>query len=380
MTTFKADGGWALKGIFLILLLGVLIFAKTLLIPVVIALLLALVLSPIRRALNHIGVPSGVAAAVIMVSLTILLAIIGTAASMALQQMNDIETLIPRALERLEQLTGIVDPVVQASEQIETLALSEQPAQEVVLKDESVLSLLARGTPTLFGMIVLGITLTFFLIASGDMFYEKLVQVMPKIKDKAKAIAITRSIEKHLSCYLLTITLINAGLGVAIAITMMLLGMPNPILFGLMAFLLNYIPYLGGLGGVAIAFFVGLLTFETVGAAAIPALAYWGLTSLEGQFLTPVLVGRSLKLNAVVVFLSLAIWAWLWSFVGMFLSTPILIAIKVFADRVPSMEGLGRFLAQRDNVSRKDGIILRKFLPYEEPGVDPSGAAKVEPS
>jgi predicted PurR-regulated permease PerM len=198
------------------------------------------------------------------------------------------------------------------------------------------------------------------------MFYEKLVQVMPTIKDKARAVAIARSIEKHLSCYLLTITIINAGLGLSIGLAMAACGMPSPILIGLMAFFLNYIPYVGALGGVAITFFVGLLTQDAVGAAAIPALIYWGLTTLEGQFLTPVLVGRRLKLNPVVVFLSLAVWAWLWAVPGMFLSTPILIALKALSDRIPNMQLLSKFLAQRDDVSAKDGLIISRFLPYED--------------
>lgn len=357
---------WSLTGIFLILFAGVLVIAQSLLIPIVLAILVTLVLNPMRRGLNRIGLPSGIAAAIIVTALLSLLLVIGSGVYAALSEHSgEIETLIPDALQRLEQLTGIIQPVVDASEKLDQFALQDE-AEEVVVQTSSLFSLLAQSTPIVLGMIALTVTLTFFLLASGDMFYEKLVGAMPNLRDKARALAITRSIEKHLSCYLLTITFINAGLGLSIGVVMWLLGMPSPILFGVAAFLLNYIPYVGALSGVALAFFVALLSFDTLLAAFVPALAYLALTSFEGQFLTPFLVGRRLQLNAVVVFLSLAVWAWLWSIPGMFLSTPILISLKAFSARIPQLSGLSRFMAERRDISGRDGIILKRFIPYEE--------------
>jgi predicted PurR-regulated permease PerM len=215
--------------------------------------------------------------------------------------------------------------------------------------------------PVMAGQVVICLTLAFFLIASGDLFYEKLVQAMPTLKDKRRALAVARAIENQLSVYLLTITLINMGLGVAIGLAMWALGMPDPILFGLAGFLLNYIPYIGAMAGVGISFLVALVSFDSATAAVLPALVYWGLTSFEGQFVTPVMVGRRLRLNAVVVFVSFALWAWLWSFMGMLLSTPMLLTMKVVSDHVPGMAGFGKFLADRDDLSRSDRRIL-KFI------------------
>lgn len=359
--------GWAIIGIFWIMALATLVFAKTIAIPIAIAIMLALVLSPIRRGLNIIGMPSPIAAGVILICLSVLVVLLLLVISETVgRNLANFNEIIPNAIRKLEELTGLVEPVVQASEQIDAMTAENSDVDEVVVRRSSLLSLMAQGTPHFFGMLMLSVTLAFFLLASGEMFYEKLVQVMPTLRDKTKAVAIARSIERHLSCYLLTITLINAGLGVAVGVTMWALGLPNPILFGIAAFVLNYIPYLGALTGVAVAFLVGLLSFETVGAAAVPALAYWFLTSLEGQLLTPFLVGRRLKLNAVVVFLSLALWAWLWGFAGMILSTPMLIALKAFSDRIPDLSGLGTFLGQREHVSESDGLLLSRFLPYDE--------------
>lgn len=373
MLTAKPDSipsssHWSSIGIFLILSLGALVFAKTIAIPIASAILVALVLSPIRRGLNVLGLPSPFAAGIILVTLSVILGLLAFVVSDALgRSITDLDQFLPDAIRKLEELTGLVQPVVQASEQIEAMTTDTGDVEEVVVRRDSILSLVAQGTPQFFGMLMLSATLAFFLLASGDMFYEKLVQVMPTLRDKAKAVAIARSIERHLSCYLLTITLINAGLGVAVGLAMWALGMPSPVLFGIAAFGLNYIPYLGALTGVGVTFLIGLLTFETVGVAFIPALVYWFLTSFEGQFLTPFLVGRRLKLNAVMVFLSLALWAWLWGFAGMILSTPMLIALKAFSDRIPNLSSLGVFLGQRESVSNADGLLLRRFIPYEEP-------------
>ena len=357
---------WSSVGIFWILLAGALVIAQSIIIPLVLAILVTLVFNPIRRALNHIGISSGVAAFIFVFCSILVFSIIGASVYSTLySRAGDIETLVPDAIAKLEQLTGLIQPVIEASEQIDSL-VPENDADEVVVQTSSFFSLVAQSTPTMLGMIVLNVTLVFFLLASGDMFYEKLVLVMPTVRDKARALAIAHSIEKHLSCYLLTITIINAGLGLCVGLAMWAMGMPNPTLFGVMAFLLNFIPYLGAMAGVALTFFVGLLSFDAVLAAAIPALVYFMLTSLEGQFITPIMVGRRLKLNAVVVFLSLAVWAWLWSIPGMFLSTPILIVLKAFSDRLPELSAINSFIAERDNISRKDGLILKRFIPYEE--------------
>ena len=366
---------WATIGIFIILSLASLIFAKAIAIPIATAVLLALVLSPIRRGMNAFGIPSPFAAGVILIAVSALVVAIGYIVSDALgRSMTELDQLLPDAIRKLEEFTGLVQPVVEASEKIDAMTNDPGDVEEVVIRRDSVLGLLAQGTPQVFGMIMLCATLAFFLLASGEMFYEKLVQVMPTLRDKAKAVAIARSIERHLSCYLLTITLINAGLGVAVALAMWALGMPNPALFGVAAFCLNYIPYVGALAGAGATFLIALLTFETVSAAIIPGLAYWALTTFEGQFLTPFLVGRRLKLNAVMVFLSLALWAWLWGFAGMILSTPLLIALKAFSDRIPHLSGLGVFLGQRETISRKDGLLLKRFMPYDE-SVDPIAAS-----
>lgn len=358
---------WPAVGIFWILTFAVFYIAQSVLVPIIAAILIALVFSPLRRGLNRIGIPSAPAAALILICVLGTLAALLTGVSASIQErLVSLDTLIPDALSRLEVITGMVEPVLDAGEQIDDLGAPAENVQQVVVRQPGIIALVATTTPIIVGQVIFAFTLAIFLISSGDMFYEKLVQIMPTIHDKAKAVAITRAIETQLSCYLMTITIINALLGVVVGFTMWMFGMPDPILFGLLAFALNYIPYIGGLMGVALTFLVGLLTFDTLLGAATPALAYWVLTAMEGQFLTPFLVGRRLKLNAVIVFLAVAIGAWMWSVMGMFLSTPILIAIKAFSDRIPALQGLGKFLGEKEDIGASDGRLLQRFFPYRE--------------
>ncbi|PVA06806.1 AI-2E family transporter [Thalassorhabdomicrobium marinisediminis] len=194
------------------------------------------------------------------------------------------------------------------------------------------------------GQVIFTLVLFFFLTASGDMFHEMLVQTASTFKDKKRAIQISHDIERKLSRYFLTITAINAGLGVAVGLARWGLGMPSPLLFGVLAFAFNYIPFLGAIAGVLLAFIIAVISFDTVSSALVVTGVYLGLTTIEGQLVTPYAVGRSLKLNPVLVFFAVAFWGWAWSVIGMFIAVPALIVLRVFSEKIPALEGLGIFL------------------------------------
>lgn len=354
---------WAVVGIFLFMALGVLTVAQSFFIPLAFATILSLVLAPVRRVLEKAGLPSGGAAALIVAAfLSAIVSLLFFAGQSLQQRFSEASDLIPTAIERFEELAGYVEPVVEATEDIGELTSPDDAAMEVVVREGGLTPLIAEVTPVLLGQILFTLALLFFLLASGDMFYEKTVGALPKLKDKTKALEAICTIERQLSSYLLTITLINAGLGVAVGLAVWGLGLPDPLLFGLAAFALNYIPYVGAAVGVGVTFLVGLLTFDSAVAAALPALAYWLLTSLEGQVLTPALVGHRLKLNAVAVFLAVAFWAWLWGLVGMFLSTPMLILTKIIADNTTALQSFGAFLGEREAPKASDRRLIRKLF------------------
>jgi predicted PurR-regulated permease PerM len=125
------------------------------------------------------------------------------------------------------------------------------------------------------------------------------------------------------------------------------LEVPTPLLFGVIGFVFNFVPYLGAVAGVVIVAIVGLFSFDSLGQALVPALVYFALTTIEGQLITPHLVGRRLEMNTVVVFVSVALWAWLWSVMGMLVAVPLLVTIRAFCEHIPHLEPVGDFLSAR---------------------------------
>lgn len=346
---------WAVVGIFLLLLVGALAYAQEFLTPVILGFLLTLVFSPVRRLLARRGCPDAIAAVAIVATLTTLLLALGLALTAPVMEwIEDSSTIGAQLEQRVREIRGAVAGETDGesiSEVVERVADAAAPAEsdveEVVVREQSWLGTLITKAPAVVIQIVMVIVLLLFLLASGDMFYEKLVHVLPRLQDKKRAIMIVRDIERKLSRYLLTITIINSSLGLTIGVAMYALGMPDPLLFGVIGFLFNYVPYVGAIGGSAIAVIVGLLTFDGMFQALLPGAVYYLLTAIEGQFVTPYFVGRNLKLNTVVVFISVTFWAWLWSVVGMLIAVPLLVAARTVCEHIPSLDSYGDFLSAR---------------------------------
>ena len=150
---------------------------------------------------------------------------------------------------------------------------------------------------------------------------------------------------KILSSSLFTITVINFGMGLLVALVMLLLGMPNPVLWGVVAGLLNFIPYFGPLTMTLVLVLAGFLTFDSTLQAILPAAVYLGIHTTESNFLTPTVVGRRLTLNPVVIFVSLMFWTWLWGMPGALLAVPLLMTLKILCDHIRPLAPIGEFLS-----------------------------------
>ncbi len=168
--------------------------------------------------------------------------------------------------------------------------------------------------------------------------------MLPTWEDKKRAVGIASEIEENVASYLATITVMNLLVGTLNGLQVWLLGMPNPLLFGTMAFLLNYIPILGPMTGVVIFFVVGLFTFDNPLFAFVPAGIYLAIHVLEGETITPMLLARRLTLNPVLVIVSLFFWDWMWGVPGALLSVPLLAVAKIVCDRLPGLAALGHML------------------------------------
>ena len=188
--------------------------------------------------------------------------------------------------------------------------------------------------------------LLYLLLASGDLFLQKLVHVMPTLRDKKRAVEISHEIQQNISNYLFSVSLINIGMGVSVGGGLYFLGVPNSAMWGLFVAVVNFVPYFGPVAGVLVLGTVGLLSFDTLWKGLLPPAWYLGLHLLEANLLTPVLLGRRFTLNPVVIFVSLIFWTWLWGVSGALLSVPILVSIKVVCDRVPEMSSVSELLSR----------------------------------
>ena len=184
----------------------------------------------------------------------------------------------------------------------------------------------------------------FFLLVSGDIFLHRLVEILPRFRSKRQVVEISQQIERDISAYLVTISIMNAAVGIAMALAMWLTGVGDPILWGTVAFLLNYVPILGTALGVLIFLFAGLLTHDTLWQALLPAALYFGFHLIEGETVTPMLLARRFTLNPVLVIISLVFWFWMWGVPGMILSMPLLAITKIICDRLQPLAAFGHFL------------------------------------
>jgi predicted PurR-regulated permease PerM len=179
---------------------------------------------------------------------------------------------------------------------------------------------------------------------SGDIFLHRLVEILPRFRSKRQVVEISQQIENDVSAYLVTITIMNAAVGIAAALAMWLTGVGDPILWGTIAFLLNYVPILGTALGVLIFLFAGLLTHDTLWQALLPAGLYFGFHLIEGETVTPMLLARRFTLNPVLVIISLVFWFWMWGIPGAILSMPMLAITKIICDRLQPLAAFGHFL------------------------------------
>ncbi|HDZ74487.1 MAG TPA: AI-2E family transporter [Aurantimonas coralicida] len=337
-------------GIFFILLFGGLYLTASFVLPVIIALLFALVMSPVVRFLRRrlkIWEPISAFVLVIGTTMTLISGFYMLSDPIA-KIVNDAPRYAAAVDAEMRTVKNRLERLRSAQENVEKTAKSAAGGatdNEVVVKNPGLVDNAATAVPQMLASVGFTLVFLFFLLASGDLFYQKLIRSMPTLADKKRALHIAHDIERELSRYLFTITMINAGLGIAVGTLLWWVDMPTPVVFGALAMLLNFIPYIGALIGMAIVGVIALADFGNLAQALVPVLLYLACTTIEGQLVTPTIVGRRLEMNAAAVFLSVAFWGWIWGVVGMFLAVPVMVAIKVFASYVEPLAPLGDFLS-----------------------------------
>jgi predicted PurR-regulated permease PerM len=335
-------------GIFVLLLIHSLIFASEFLLPVTSAILGAFILNAPRRGLERLGIKAPVAAAMFTIVIALVLGMAGMALADPITSfVTDIPRLVEQTIRQLTGPGGLFEPLSHAAEatgEALTAAGEDEPMRVEVVDDGGIATSVVALAPGLLSQMVFALCLLFFLVASGDLFIQKAVQVADRFEDKRATLRTIREIEARLGAYLGAITLINAGLGVAIGLAMWWWQLPSPWLMGMMAFALNFVPFVGAVIGAFIAGIIGFVTFDDAWIGLGVLGTYYALTAFEGQFVTPSLLGQRLKLNITMVFLSVAFFAWIWSVMGMVVAVPMLIVAKVICDSIPKLRKIGLFL------------------------------------
>lgn len=340
----------ALVGLFLLALFYTLYLARSFVLPLVLALLFAVLLGPVVIWLNQrLRLPRGLGAlAVLALAAGGLFFGIAALGQPAVEWLDRAPRSLSRIEDRLRPLKAPVEKVTEATAGLEKLArLKEGRAPRAVeVRPEPLIDRVVERTRSVAVGAVMMFILLYLLLVSGDHFLRKLVRVTPSLGGKRKAVEVAHRVQSDLARYLATITAINLGLGVAEGLAMAALGMPNPALWGAMAALFNFVPYLGAVVGTGVVGLVAALSFEEGARWLAPPLVYFALTAAEGYLVTPMILGQRLRLNPVVILLGLLFWGWLWGIAGAFLAVPLLVALKILSEHLPRLEPVSEFLGR----------------------------------
>ena len=337
----------ALVGLFVLAVLYTLHLAQAFILPIVLAVLLDFMLSPLVRALKKRRVPEPAGAGLVILGLLgILIAggwYLAEPAAEWIQRAPESAVAVQR---KLATMRGSVEQVTKAAEQVEkaTDVAGGDGARAVEIKGPSLSKQLFGGTAAFLSGATLVLFLTYFLLAVGDLFLQKLVAVLPQFKDKKTAVSIARETEAQISVYLFTSTLINIGVGVVTAIAMGLVGMPNAALWGVVAAVLNFVPYVGALVNMVILALAALVAFDSVSRALLVPAVFFGINLIEGNLVTPMILGRRMRLNTVALFIGFVFWWYIWGVAGAILAVPIMAALKIMCDHIESLTPIGEFL------------------------------------
>ena len=336
----------ALTGLFILAVFYTIYFMRSIILPIVLALLLSYLLRPIVRGLAKLKIPLAVSAAVILIGLLVLVGYgISALATPTVAWLQKAPAGLAELQHKLRPVKKSVAQVTQATSEIEKLATTNVEAKAVEVKRHPITETFVTRTPEFIASAVFLVILLYFLLVYDQVFIAKLVKLLPTLSDKKTAVGIAQDIESQVSRYLFTITAINACLGLAVGTVVGLLGLRNPLMWGVMVALLNFVPYLGALTGIICMTIGAVLSFDSLGYALIFPAVYLAFGTLEGSFITPWIMGRSLTLNPVIILLSLTFWGWMWGIVGILLAVPILAAFKIFCAHIKPMEPLAEFLS-----------------------------------
>jgi predicted PurR-regulated permease PerM len=330
-------------------IIGFLYFARPVILPIVLACVAGVTLKPLIRWLSYCHLRPAFGGAIV---LSLFVSVVGVGVlelgRPAAAWINNAPVHMAQLRQRVQKMFPRIARFNQAAAAVNNLGATEEEqkrAPSVELKTSRVPTTFINWTGTFLAGVGETLVLLYLLLASGDLFLQKLVRALPTLSDKKRAVEISHEIQQNISNYLFSVALINLGLGLMVSGGLYWLGVPNAAMWGMLVAALNFVPYFGPVAAILLLGIAGLLAFDTLGKGLLPAAWCLLLHALEANFITPVLLGRRFTLNPVVIFVSLIFWTWLWGVPGALLSVPILVSVKVICDRVPALSQVSEFLS-----------------------------------
>jgi predicted PurR-regulated permease PerM len=340
-------GDSILIGIFVLLLLCVFKYASAILVPLTFAILLSLLFAPVVQLLAKLRIPRRIGAAIVVAGIvTVIAGGIMALAEPAQGWLDKSPQVFHEIEEKLQKIKQPLKQIQEAAEKAEVLTELDQNAMKMEVKPNSkkLIESFFSATPEVLAFFVLSIVLLYFMLYSGKTLVEYIIRAIFWLAHQRNTVDMGRLIQQEISRYLLTITIINICLGISVALALTLIGLPNPILWGTMVTLLNFAPYIGAICSAIIITIVSLVTFDSMFAILLAPAVFVIITSLEGQFITPQILGNRFSMNPLLVFLTIVFWGWLWGYVGALLAFPLMVSTKILCQSVDVLKPFADFL------------------------------------
>jgi predicted PurR-regulated permease PerM len=342
----------ALNGLFILASIYTLSIARAFLVPLAIGLMLYFLLRPPVRTLKAARVPESLGAAIVLCAL---IAVVGVGfyalswpaanwAARAPESLQRVESKLRPISHRIQRLTRTAEEMGRITE----ATVPASATQEVKLKEPSLGTLFMGGMQSFLAGTVVVFTMVYFLLAEGDGLLRKIVRAFPRLKDRKRAVAIAHEMEQQISGYLFFTTLMNVVFGALITAVMWLLGMPNPLLWGFVAGVTKFIPYLGGLVCTIVLGMASIVAFDDIWWALLVPAVFLAIDTVHGNVLLPLLLGKRFTLDPAVLFVGLFFWWFVWGTAGALLAVPMMSALRIFCDHVDGLQRFGRLLGGAD--------------------------------
>jgi predicted PurR-regulated permease PerM len=317
--------------------------------PLVLSFLLAIVLAPVVRLLRRARLPAPLAAGIVVLGFTVATgAGVYALADPAVEWIERAPETMRELERRLHTVKASVVEARMAADTVEKIARVDggPPPTEVTVKQPSLAAQIVDNTRAAILQAIEVIVLVYFLLAFGGAFVRRLVKLPAGLRSKVRVVQFTTAMEREISVYLLTISCVNAGLGLATALSMWLLGMPNPVLWGVVAAILNFVPYLGSSITLAVLSVVAILAFDTLPRALLVPTLFLALAALEGQVISPIVLGRRMALSPPVVVIALIVGGSIWGIVGLLIAVPVLAMVKIYCAHDPGLAPVALLLGR----------------------------------